>query len=295
MKKVLCIGNASYDITFCMDNYPIENKKYRVPERVEGGGGPASSAAYLLGKWGVETYFAGVVGDDNYGRKIEKEFKSVGINTEYLDFDKDNDTTLSFIVVNTSNGSRTVFANRDADIKYSLDINVEPDYILMDGQEYEASINIMERHPNAVTIMDAGRNIPNVVELAKKVDYVICSRDFAESYTEIIIDFNNPDSIKSLYNKMSIDFKNVVITLEEKGSMYKDNNNIVIMPSIKVDVKDSTGAGDYFHGAFIYCLINNFDINKTIKISNVTGALSTTKIGARNSVPDVEEVMKYVQ
>ncbi|MDD4027880.1 MAG: PfkB family carbohydrate kinase, partial [Bacilli bacterium] len=139
-----------------------------------------------------------------------------------------------------------------------------------------------------------GRNIPNVVELAKKVDYVVCSREFAESYTGINIDFSDVESIKNIYSKMSSDFKNVVITLEEKGSLYKNGNNIIVMPSIKVSVKDSTGAGDYFHGAFVYCLINGFDMDKTIKISNVTGALSTTKVGARNSVPSLEEVMKYV-
>ena len=294
MKRVLCIGNASYDVTLCMDNYPIENKKYRVPERVEGGGGPAASAAYLLGKWGVETYFAGVVGDDNYGRKIESELKSANVNTSFLEFDKNNDTTLSFILVNNSTGSRTVFANRDSDIKYSLNIDIKPDYILVDGQEYETSIKIMEACPDAISIIDAGRNIPNVVELAKKVDYVVCSREFAESYTGINIDFSDVESIKNIYSKMSSDFKNVVITLEEKGSLYKNGNNIIVMPSIKVSVKDSTGAGDYFHGAFIYCLINGFDMDKTIKISNVTGALSTTKVGARNSVPSLEEVMKYV-
>lgn len=294
MKRVLCIGNASYDVTLCMDNYPIENKKYRVPERVEGGGGPAASAAYLLGKWGVETYFAGVVGDDNYGRKIESELKSANVNTSFLEFDKNNDTTLSFILVNNSTGSRTVFANRDSDIKYSMNIDIKPDYILVDGQEYETSIKIMEACPDTISIIDAGRNIPNVVELAKKVDYVVCSREFAESYTGINIDFSDVESIKNIYSKMSSDFKNVVITLEEKGSLYKNGNNIIVMPSIKVSVKDSTGAGDYFHGAFVYCLINDFDMDKTIKISNVTGALSTTKVGARNSVPSLEEVMKYV-
>lgn len=294
MKRVLCIGNASYDVTFCMDSFPVENKKYRVPERVEGGGGPAASAAYLLGKWGIETYFSGVVGDDNYGRKIESELRSANVNTSFMEFDKNNDTTLSFIVVNNSKGSRTVFANRDSDIKYNTNISIKPDYILIDGQEYETSIKMINDYPDAISIIDAGRNIPNVVDLAKRVNYVVCSRDFAESYTGITIDYNDANSIRNIYNKMSADFKNVVITLEERGSLYKDGNNIILMPSIKVNVKDSTGAGDYFHGAFVYCLINGFDMSKTIKISNITGALSTTKVGARNSAPNLEDVMKYV-
>ena len=72
--KILCIGHAAYDITVPLTEYPIENTKNRVPERIECGGGPASNAAYLLAKWNMETYFAGIVGNDNYGNIIENEF-----------------------------------------------------------------------------------------------------------------------------------------------------------------------------------------------------------------------------
>ena len=51
--KILCIGHSSWDITVPVDEYPIENTKYRYNEKYSAGGGPASNAAYLLGKWGV--------------------------------------------------------------------------------------------------------------------------------------------------------------------------------------------------------------------------------------------------
>ena len=67
------------------------------------------------------------------------------------------------------------------------------------------------------------------------------------------------------------------------------------MPSIKINSIDSTGAGDIFHGAFVYCISKNYDIEKTIKISNIAGALSTKKIGTRNSMPDLEKVMSFYE
>ena len=80
--KVICIGNVTYDITIRFDGFPVENIKYRINERIECGGGPASNACYLLGKWGVNPYFAGIIGNDEYGNKIKKEFESVNVNTK---------------------------------------------------------------------------------------------------------------------------------------------------------------------------------------------------------------------
>ena len=80
--KVLVIGHSSYDISCPVDQYPVENTKYRLDGCVMCGGGPAANAAFLLGKWGVETYYAGVVGSDDFGTKIKKEFETIGVKTE---------------------------------------------------------------------------------------------------------------------------------------------------------------------------------------------------------------------
>ena len=107
--KVLCIGHASYDITCPVNEYPIENVKHRLNEVYEAGGGPAANAAYLLGKWGIETYFAGAVGADDYGKKITKELESANVNTSYLETNYEKSTSISLILVNKQNGSRTAF------------------------------------------------------------------------------------------------------------------------------------------------------------------------------------------
>ena len=73
--------------------------------------------------------------------------------------------------------------------------------------------------------------------------------------------------------------------------MIKYNNEYLIIPSIKVKALDSTGAGDIFHGALAYFLINNYTLDKAVSLANITGALSVKKIGSRNSMPDLEEVL----
>ncbi|NLD78755.1 MAG: carbohydrate kinase family protein [Mollicutes bacterium] len=294
--KILCIGHASYDITIPYDGYPIENTKNRVSEKVECGGGPAANAAYLLGKWGLETTFVGCLGKDIYAERIIKEFKSVSVNTDHLELDEDDETTLSFIIVNKRNGSRTVIAHRQKDMNLKNKCDLSADIILADGQELDATIQAIEANPNAISILDAGSLKEENIILGKKVNYLVCSKVFAEDYTKIKIDFNNPESISKIYEKMSNDFKNnIIITLESKGCLYVKDKVIKLMPSINVTPVDTTGAGDLFHGAFTYCLAANYDLEKTLRISNITGALSVTKMGGRNSVFPLEEVLKIYE
>ena len=109
-KKILCVGHAAFDITFPLKSFPKENTKNRVTEIVECGGGPASTAAYLLGKWGMNTTFAGIVGNDVYGRKVKKELKSVNVNIDYMEESKEYGTTLSIVIVSGKKNTRTTLA-----------------------------------------------------------------------------------------------------------------------------------------------------------------------------------------
>lgn len=290
--KILCLGHAAYDITVPLDEYPDENTKNRVDTRVECGGGPASNAAYLLGKWGMDVYFAGVVGNDEYGRIIKQEFESVNVNTEYLELSSKYRTTSSFIVANKSNGSRTILTYRSKEMKMSgLNLNFSPDVILIDGQEYDISKQVLSEYPNAISIIDAGRPTPKIIELSKMVNYLVCSKEFAEEVSGIAIDYNDNQTLIDLYSKMKQIFKNtIVVTLEKKGCLYEFDGQIKIMPSIKVKAVDSTGAGDIFHGAFTYGIVKQLAFEKILKISNVAGALSVTKIGGRNSVFSLKEM-----
>ena len=294
--KILCIGHSSWDITVPADVYPVENTKYRFNEKYSCGGGPAGNAAYLLGKWGIDTVIASNVGSDDFGAKIKKEFQSVGVNTEYLETSYDKDTSLSFILINKNTGSRTVFnvaTEHPALKKFSYDFT--PDIIFTDGHDYAATQNAISKFPNALTVIDAGRVTPELLELCKYIKYIVCSKGFAETVSGLKIDYNNPQTLVNIYNKLQNKYPNanIVVTLEERGALYQNNNEIKIMPGLKVQAVDTTGAGDIFHGAFTYALSQNFDMEKIITIANITAGLSVTKIGSRTSVPSLGEVMDY--
>lgn len=289
--KAICIGQAAYDITLPIDHFPIENKKTRSQDKVECSGGSACNCAYLLAKWGMDTYFAGVVGDDYYGSKIKNELEEIGINTKYLERDKMVSTTSSYIITNTLTGSRTIITHRPKELKLEpKDIEEQFDVILLDGYEKEFAEKVIEKNPDAIKIIDAGSLKEATVELAKRMDYVVCSKDFAEDYTNLKVDFNDLSSLVLIYNRLKKDFKNcIVITLEDKGCFVYDNG-YKIVPTLKMKSVDTTGAGDIFHGAFTYAIANGFDMIKTLKYANISGALSVTKIGGQYSIPTLSEV-----
>lgn len=291
--KILCVGLSAYDITYPLESYIKENTKNRTKTRIECGGGSANNAAYLLGKWNEEVYYAGVVGNDNYGKLIIKELESVNVNTSYMQT-KNMTTIVSNIIANITDGTRTVLTYCPDNTQIEdLDLDFEPDILLMDGHEYEASMQLLDKYPNIISILDADRYNEEVISLAKKVKYLICSKQFAENIANEKIDFNNSRTILSIFNKLKEQFDtNIIITLESKGSLYEIEGRIKIMPSLKVKSIDSTGAGDFFHGAFAYAIANKYTYENAIKFANITGALSVTKIGSKNSVPSIEKVEK---
>lgn len=294
MKKYMCIGHAAYDITLPVSEFPIENTKMRIAPGVECGGGAAANAAYLLSKWGMDTYFVGVVGNDLYGERIKKEFTDIGTNIDYLETANDFNTTTSYILANKSNGSRTIIVSRNKDHGVrNLDLNIKPDVILVDGEELEISKRVLIDNPTCISVLDAGNLKEPIVELCKYVKYLVCSKDFAEEYTNKKIDCSDINTLIEIHKELSDEFKNtVVITLEGYGSFTKIDNIYKIIPTLKVEHPvDSTGAGDIFHGAFTYFISNGYSLEETLNLSNIAGALSVMKLGGKNSMPELSDVL----
>ena len=293
--KVVCVGHSTFDTTLPVKEYPTENIKYRLEHHIECGGGPASNGAYLLAKWGMDTAIASVIGDDYYGDRIIADFEKVKADTSFLEKKENHQTTSSYIIANMSNGTRTVLSSKDDPVrKLSKSLCIPADVILIDGEHPESAHELLDSNPRALSVLDAGRLNDDTKELGKKVTYLVCSKDFAEEFSEKKIDINNLEELQSIYNLLKEYFEtNIVITLEAAGSYTEIDGVGQIIPSIKVKALDSTGAGDIFHGAFTYFIANGSSLLDTIKFSSITSAISVTRIGSRFSIPLLDEVINY--
>ncbi|MFW5747385.1 MAG: carbohydrate kinase family protein [bacterium] len=298
MPDILCIGNGSYDIYFVVEEYPVENLKYATDVFLESPGGPAANACYLLGFWGISSGFAGLVGDDSYGYSVAEEFRSVGSDIVLMEIRAGHHTPLSCVIVNTANGSRTIINRRssDASIRFSREelSRAAPKFLLFDGHEHEMSLTALDLFPDAVSVLDSGSVRPAAVDLAGRVDYFVGSEKFALEYTGLDA-LNDPGSwIKALDALLDLNGKSVGITLGGRGLIYAENGEKMHMSGFAVNPVDSTGAGDIFHGAFIYALHRGDGFREALRFSSAVSAISVTRRGGRRSIPGPEEVAAFL-
>ena len=293
--KVVCVGHSTFDTTMPVKEYPKENIKHRLETRIECGGGPASNGAYLMAKWGMDVTMCSVIGDDYYADRVIDDFKKIGADITYLEKMPNHITTSSYIIANMSNGSRTILSVKDDPVrKLSKPITVPADVILIDGEHPESAYEVLMNNPNAISVIDAGRLNDDTKHLGKMVTYLVCSKDFAEDFSNKKIDVENKALLIEIFEELRDYFKtNVIITLEAAGSFTIIDGEYQIIPSIKVKALDSTGAGDIFHGAFTYFIANNYPLLQAIHLASITSAISVTRVGSRYSIPMLAEVLDY--
>lgn len=293
--KVLCIGESSIETTSVINEVLVEGNNYVLEEKTKCGSGSAGNIAYLLGKWGVETYIASMLGSDDDGNKIKKEYETIGVKNDYLETSYDKSTTSNLVIVNNTNKNNTKFKVTDNANLKKYTFMIEPDIIVTDGIDFNATTSACDKYPNAKSFLKVNKSNNEIMELCKYVKYIIFNKETAEIISNLKIDYNESITLVNVYNKLKQKFSKaeIIITLGERGSVYAINSQVKIMPTIKVDIVDTNGSGDAFAGAFVYAMGREFGLEKSICYATIAGALSTTKLTSRMSFPSLTEVSSY--
>jgi len=291
---VLCIGHAAYDVSMFVDEFPVENSKRETRVLLQSGGGPAANAACLLSSWGSHCAFAGLVGDDDYGRRIRDEFETAGTDASLLELQPGYDTPLSFILVNQKNGSRTI-VNRKAEMR-SLNISaarlasLSPRMLVFDGHELPASLAALQAFPDAISILDAGSWREGTAKLAGLVDYLVTSEPFAMQAGGIS-DLGSEEARRACLRKLRERFDTItIVTLGENGLIADDGSGFRHFPAYPAKAVDTTAAGDIFHGALVFALAGKMAFDESLRFAAMAASLSVRVAGGRASIPPLNQV-----
>ena len=270
--KVVGIGQCALDYLFMVDSFPVPDTKIELEQWTIAGGGPVATALVSLARLGVDCSFYGIIGNDEAGEKIIASLQSENIDTGGVLKRADSVSQVAFIAVEKTSGKRTIFWQRpsgEAFMPAELpdDFLDKADFLLLDGLMSEVSIHAAESaNKRTVPVMlDAGRIRSGTLELAGLCDYVVGSEEFARELTAGADGF---DPEKAIVKMNSFNAKTATITLGEKGSVSTSGDAVFYSPAFKVDVVDTTGAGDVFHGGYIYGLLQGWEIKEVaVRIS----------------------------
>ena len=304
MSSICVFGVFVADLCFFADKIPIKGETVLGKNHIVGPGGKGSNQAIAAARLGGNVNFITKIGDDQNAKMALKLYKEAGINTDSIIQDPNQSTGVAGIMINEKTGDNAInivpgaagsISNEDIDnniefIKKSeifltqLETPNEVTSYALNRAKETGSITIFNPAP-ASDIKESDFKCidyftPNETEasfyLGKKV----------ESKTEI------EESAKIFLEK---GVKNIIITLGPKGLYFANSEEsfFIDVYSLKDKVIDTTGAGDAFNGAFAYALSNKLKIKDALEFSNKVAAISTTKAGAANAMPKLDEVEVY--
>ncbi len=296
--KVAGIGQCALDHLFAIDSFPALDTKKEVIDWTISGGGPVATALVSLSRLGITCHFYGIIGDDEAGQKISESLRSENININGLVIRPRSNSQVAFIAVEKESGRRTIFWKRPSSGPLNPhelpdDFLDNADFLLVDGLMAEASIYAVRKakEKNIPVMLDAGRVREGMIELARLCDYVVSSEEFAK---ELFREDKLFDPEKAVIDMKSFGPKAVTITLGERGCITAAGDELFYTPAFKVEVVDTTGAGDVFHGGYIYGLLQRWDIKDVVRFASAFAALKCRKLGGRAGIPDLEEVKQLL-
>ena len=291
MSRVLVVGSAVVDFVFATDALPTEARKYRATKAKIVGGGCAANAAVAICRLGGTSFLGARMGQDQLGDLVLADLVSEGVDTSLVKRSVGGVSSFSSIYVDQQ-GERQLMNFRGTGLSEATDwINAAPevDAVLVDTRWPEASIAALKLARN--------REIPGIVDgeppiesrLLEYASHIAFSRDGLLSLT-------SETSLEAGLEKVSADHDAwVCVTDGERGTYYGRNKVINHWPAIAVDVVDTLGAGDVWHGAFALALSENFEESAAVRFANAAAALKCTTFGGRKGCPDrasVEKILK---
>ena len=277
--KVLVIGKTFLDSIFLLDGFIKENSIVNSKGTFSTYGGIILSSL-LLNKWGVDITLCTEVNNIELINKLNK----LGINTSNISLK--NQMSTRSIIINKYNNSSSIIINNESN-KNNIEPNTNFDIILMDESISVDAIKDI-KGTKVLIVNNYKENTPKLCLLS---DYIISSKEFAEITSKKRIDYNKPDTLKEVLNYMENTYNSkVIIFLEEKGYLYKVEDKIKVMSSLKVIKKNNSNIKDIFASSFVYGLTENLNLEKCLKIAAISASLSTKNYDTYNNLPDINEV-----
>ncbi len=292
---VTALGFCAID-HLCLIPKTPDDDKVEISKLLIGGGGPAATAAVAAARLGARTAYLGAVGDDAAGKQILEGLQAANVDVAGVLIRPGAVSAVGYCWVEQLTGKRNIaWSKGSVQGLRAREVNsaivCSGRVLLLDGHHPEAAIRaaqLAKKHGTKV-LLDGGTFRPHMKALMALSDVVIASEVFARQMT-------GQDDVKAALMKIyGYGPQWAVVTLGAKGAMAYDGQKFLAQKSFKVDVVDTTGAGDVYHGAFAYKYLSSSDLAEIMRFSAAVAAMKCRQLGGRGGIPEKEEVAKFMR
>ncbi len=288
---VVGVGLNATDTMILIPHFPAYGGKVPFIEEVLSPGGQVASAMVCCAKLGLRVKYIGTIGGDLRGQIQWESLDGCGINLDHVQRRWNTPNQSAYILIDQSTGERTVFWHRPEALRITPE-EITPDQIAcarllhIDGHDTPAvahAARIARQHGIPVTV-DVDTIYKGFEDVLPNVDYLITSSEFPERWTGESDPLRALELIHDTYG-----MRVAAMTLGAHGALARAEGRFYYSPAFVVNCIDTTGAGDIFHGAFCYALLQGYDLEAALEFSNAMAALNCTAMGARGRIATLEE------
>jgi sulfofructose kinase len=293
---VVGVGLNATDTMLIVPHFPAYAGKVPFLEEVQCPGGQVASAMVACARLGLRTKYIGAIGDDERGRVQIESLQGTGINLDHVQIRRGCANQSAYIIIDRSTGERTVLWRRDDCLRIDPE-QIGPEQIAcarllhIDGHDTPAVAHaaaVARRHGIPVTV-DVDTIYHGFDRVLPNIDYLVASSEFPTAWTGV----NDPFlALETIQNEFGM--KVAAMTLGAHGALARQDGCFSYSPAFVVNCVDTTGAGDVFHGAFCYAVLQGMAMRDALDFSNAMAALNCTALGARGGIHGTEDVRRLM-
>jgi sulfofructose kinase len=289
---IVGVGLNATDTLLIVPHFPQYAGKVPFQEEILSPGGQVASAMVACARLGLRTKYIGTIGDDERGRIQRESLSGTGINLDHVQLRKNCANQSAYIIIDRSTGERTVLWRRDDCLRINPE-QILPEQITcarmlhIDGHDTPAvarAAAIARVHGIPVTV-DVDTIYHGFDKVLPNVDYLVASSEFPAAWTGDRDPFKALETLQHEYG-----MRVAAMTLGAHGSLALENGQFCYVPAYVVNCVDTTGAGDVFHGAFCYAVLQGMAMRDALEFSNAMAALNCTALGARGGITGLDEI-----
>lgn len=302
MKKVIGIGECCVD--FIAQTARIPKTDCCVPLHGTSwqGGGKVATALAALGRLGMQADMISAVGDDPYGRFVLKDFRRNGVNVEHVVVVPGGQTDFCIALAEEETQGRSFigrFGGLPALSARQLDARhlAQAAYLHLEAIDECTLAAIACVHENGgKTAIDADRYHPEIETNLSKIDVFIGSEYYFSGMFPDAQPEKTEDYAPFLAKIHAAGPEIAVITLGARGCVGMDEKGFFSVPAFRnVRILDTTGAGDVFHGGYLYALAQGMDARAAARFASAVSAIKCTSPGGRSGIPTAHVVERFLE